>query len=154
VENSGSKNIEDSELIREIESTNTHLDLIGYIYCGKLDLTYPPGKISDCTSVSLCESEFYAELKSISNDQVLSSESVTGIVPISPGKFREHVENTGIFRGEPLFSGTSGDNGNGKNKPNSKISLHDFKKLDFSDSHPCSASVGRKTPGTSRISHQ
>jgi hypothetical protein len=63
------------------------------------------------------------------------------ITRIFPDKKR--VENTGIFGGEPLFPGTSGDNGNGKNKPGVKTSPHDFKKLDFPDLHPCSA-YGKK----------
>jgi hypothetical protein len=142
-ENSVGENLKDSELIGEIESTYTHLDLIEGIYYGKSDLTYPPGKISDCTSASLCESEFSVGVKSISNYQGPLSESMMENAPIAPGKFQEHAENAGIFQEEQYFSESIGDNGNGKNKPNSKISPHDFKKLDFPDLHPCSK-CGRK----------
>jgi hypothetical protein len=62
-ENSVGENLGDSELIGGIESTYTHLDLRECIYYGKSDLTYPPAKTSDCTSVSLCESEFSVGVK-------------------------------------------------------------------------------------------
>jgi hypothetical protein len=65
------------------------------------------------------------------------------ISPIAPGKFQEHLENAGIFRGELYFPESIGDNGNGNNKPNVKRSPHNFKKLDFPDPHSCSA-CGRK----------
>jgi hypothetical protein len=116
--------------------THTHLDCTNHVLCSKLELTYPPGKISDCTSVSLCESEFSAELNPISNNIGPFGVQIPEDAPITLQHRWEMHQNAPIC-------GNAGGSPDLKNKPDPNFSPKEYKKMDFCHDRSCSI-CGRK----------
>jgi hypothetical protein len=116
--------------------THTHLDCTDHVLCEKLELTYPPSKISDCTSVSLCESEIFAGFNTISKD----------LAPIGKQEVEEGASTCEtiqeMHQNAPIFM-SCGSSPDLKNKPEPNFSPKEYKKMDFCHDRSCSI-CGRK----------